>query len=82
MQIKIRKMGNSRGIIIPKPVLQQTGLDDEVELRLEGETVILTRPSGNPRRGWADASREIAEAQDDELLWPEFPNDGDEDLEW
>ena len=82
MQVKIRKMGNSRGIIIPKPVLQQSGLNDEVELRLEGETIILTRPSGNRRQGWADASRKIAEAQDDELLWPEFPNDGDEELEW
>lgn len=82
MQIKIRKMGNSRGVIIPKPVLQQTGLGDEVELRVEGESIILTRPTRNPREGWAEASQKVAEAQDDGLLWPEFANEDDEDLNW
>ena len=83
MQIKIRKMGNSQGIIIPKPILQQSGLTDEVELRLDGDRIILSRPNKpNPREGWAEASRRIAEAGDDELVWPEFDNEDDGDIAW
>jgi len=35
-----------------------------------------------PREGWAEAFREIAEAGDDALIWPEFGNDGDDELTW
>lgn len=35
-----------------------------------------------PRAGWAEASRKIAEAGDDALVWPEFGNAEDEDLVW
>jgi antitoxin MazE len=83
MRIKIRKMGNSRGIIIPKPLLQQSGLVDEVELHLDGDRIILSRPSNpNPREGWAEASRQISKSGDDSLLWPQFGNEKDGDLEW
>jgi hypothetical protein len=35
-----------------------------------------------PRDGWAEAGRKIAEAGDDNLVWPEFPNADDADLRW
>jgi antitoxin MazE len=34
------------------------------------------------RQGWADASKEIADADDDGLIWPEFGNDADPELLW
>ncbi len=40
------------------------------------------RPKRKPRVGWADASKKIAEAGDDALVWPEFPNADDNDLHW
>jgi antitoxin MazE len=40
------------------------------------------RPKRKPRVGWADASKKIAEAGDDALVWPEFPNADDNDLYW
>jgi len=82
MKVTIRRMGNSRGLIIPKPVLQQTGLDEEVELSVEGDCIVLRKPVVDPRAGWAQASREIAAAGDDEFVWPEFGNDDDSDLAW
>lgn len=82
MKIHIRKMGNSKGIIIPKPVLQQTGLCNEIELSVEGESIILSRPRKKPRHDWAAASQRIADAGDDQLEWPEFANEEDEDLQW
>ncbi len=82
MHTHIRKMGNSQGVIIPKPFLSQVGLKDEVEMFIEDGTIILRPPHQNAREGWAAASKAIADASDDELVWPEFPNEDDEKLIW
>jgi antitoxin MazE len=57
----IRRLGNSRGIIIPKPMLEEAGLDEEAEIALERGAIVLRKP----RQGWAEASRKLAEAGDD-----------------
>jgi antitoxin MazE len=75
-------MGNSQGVLIPKPILQQLGLVDEAEMIVEGNTLVLRRPKSAPRSGWAQAAKELAASGDDALVWPEFPNEGDSDLVW
>ena len=78
----IRRIGNSRGIIIPKPMLEEAGLETEAEIVLERGAIVLRKPRRNPRQGWAEASRRIAEAGDDKPIWPEFANLDDGDLKW
>lgn len=78
----IRRLGNSQGILIPKPLLQQVGLVDRAELRVEGDALVLRRPKAAPREGWAEASRELAAAGDDALVLPEFANEDDAELKW
>jgi antitoxin MazE len=75
-------MGNSQGIIIPKPLLAQVGLEDEAEIAVEKNCIVLRRPQNKTREGWAEASRRIASAGDDALVWPEFANEADASLEW
>lgn len=82
MKIAIRKMGNSQGVIIPKPLLAQVGLDDEAELLVEHGAIVLRRPRRGVREGWAEASKAIAAAGDDALVWPEFGNAEDPELAW
>ena len=82
MKIAIRKMGNSQGVIIPKPVLTQLGLDVEAEMSVERDAIVLRKPKKVVREGWADASRAIAASDDDGLVWPEFGNAGDSELAW
>jgi antitoxin MazE len=82
MITEIRRVGNSRGIIIPKPMLKEAGLEDEAEIALERGAIVLRKPRRNPREGWAEASRRITEAGDDKLLWPEFGNRNDGDFQW
>lgn len=84
MQIPVRKLGNSAGVIIPKATLAELGLaaGDVVDMRLEDGCLILA-PVRQPKRdGWAAASRAIAAVGDDALVWPEFGNAGDADLTW
>jgi antitoxin MazE len=82
MKTAIRKLGNSQGVIIPKPLLAQAGLEDEAEMVVEKGCIVLRRPQNKVRDGWAEASRRIASAGDDALVWPEFANDGDAELQW
>ena len=76
MKIAIRKMGNSHGIIIPKPVLAQLGLVGEAEMSIERDAIVLRKPLEGVRQGWAEASKAIAANGDDRLVWPEFGNAG------
>jgi antitoxin MazE len=82
MKITIRRMGNSQGVIIPKPVLAQAGLETEAVLSIEKGAIVLRKPAASSREGWAEASKRIASAGDDALVWPEFGNEADKDLKW
>jgi antitoxin MazE len=84
MRTAIRKLGNSSGLIIPKAMLAKIGLaaGDAVDLPLEDGRIAITPVKRRPREGWAEASRAIAEAGDDALVWPEFGNIGDDELTW
>jgi antitoxin MazE len=81
MKTTIRKMGNSQGVILPKPLLAQVGLEDEAELVVEDDAIVIRRPRGAIREGWAEASQAIAAAGDDGLVWPEFGNEDDTHLQ-
>lgn len=82
MRTTIRKMGNSQGIIIPKPLLRHIGPEGEADLMVENNSIVLRKPQDNPREGWAEASRELANNDDDGVLWPEFGNDHDHKRKW
>jgi antitoxin MazE len=82
MLTTIRRLGNSQGILIPKPILQHLGLVDQAEMRVEGDALVLRRPKAAPRTGWAEASKKLTAAGDDALVLPEFANEGDVELSW
>jgi len=82
MKIAIRRMGNSQGVLIPKPLLVQVGLEREAEMVIEKGCIVLRRPQEKARDGCAEASRKIVEAEDDKLVWPEFGNESDSELRW
>jgi antitoxin MazE len=65
MKTRIVRIGNSHGIRIPKPLLEEAGLPEEVELEVEGGTILI-RSRNRPREGWADAFRSMAEAGHDQ----------------
>jgi len=84
MRATVRKLGNSAGVVIPKAMLAEIGLSlgDAVDLVLEDGRIALTPIKKRPREGWAEASQAIADVGEDALVWPEFGNEGDDELEW
>ena len=67
MLTKIVPIGNSRGIRIPKAMLEHCGFGEEVELLAKKGALIL-RPVNTPRASWAAAFQGMATAKDDFLV--------------
>ena len=67
MRARVVKIGNSQGIRIPKPILEQTGIMEDVELEVEKNQIII-RPISNPRISWDLAFKTMAENDDDVLI--------------
>lgn len=68
MRLRVIKIGNSQGIRIPKALLDQIGIMDDVEFEV-GKNKITIRPVANPRTGWEDSFRTMAQNGDDTLLY-------------
>jgi antitoxin MazE len=56
MKARIIQIGNSRGIRIPKVLLEESGLPEDVELRMEDGRIVIEAAS-EPRVDWAEAAR-------------------------
>lgn len=82
MEVAIRKMGNSQGVLIPKPILAQLGLAGTVDLQVRDGVIEIRALQKDPRTGWAADSQRLAAAGDDALVWPEFANPSDAELVW
>ena len=64
---RIIRIGNSRGIRVPKLLLEQAHLPEEVELHAEPGRLVV-RAARHPRAGWADAARMMRQCNDDQFL--------------
>lgn len=67
MKAKIIQIGNSQGIRIPKTVLDQCDLKNEVEIEVIEDGLVI-RPHHQTRQGWAQAFKKMAQHNDDKLL--------------
>jgi antitoxin MazE len=67
MKARIVRIGNSRGIRIPKPLIEETGLREEVEIQVEGNRLIIA-PAAHARADWATSFRKMAQEGDDALV--------------
>ena len=81
MKAKIIKIGNSRGVRIPKPLLEQTGLTGEVELSAHQDQILIG-PVRDPRGSWDAASARMSLAGEDWLLDGEAPASEWDEGEW
>jgi antitoxin MazE len=80
MKTRIVLIGNSRGVRIPKPLLTQAGLGEEVELRVEAGAIRIESVAA-PRAGWAEAAASLAALEGEGLLDAPTPTRFDEE-EW
>lgn len=79
MHTQLRKIGNSRGVILPGALIAACGLGPEVEMRIQGRTIVI-EASGRPRATWFDTF--VAE-EEEVSAWDSLPPDeGTEEWVW
>ncbi len=82
MRLELTRIGNSRGIRIPKPLIEQCGLGDVVEVRVTQEGLVIA-PHRPPRDGWKQAFAASHLPEREMLLDSALPNTFDgEDWKW
>jgi len=84
MKIRTRlvRIGNSRGVRLPKPVIEHAGLEDEVDLTLENGKVII-EAADSPRSDWDARFEAAGDSKQDEVLLTGADSDwDDEEWEW
>lgn len=64
---KIIRIGNSRGVRIPKPLLEQAGLEGRVRLRVVDAGILIERKEA-ARQGWSEAAELMQERSETGLL--------------
>jgi len=67
VKTRLIRIGNSRGVRLPKPVIEEAGLEEQVELQVRGGAVVI-RSRRRPRSGWAEAARRMRDLDEDRLL--------------
>ena len=80
MKTRLVRIGNSRDVRLPKAVIAQAGLTEEVELGVRDGAVVIARTT-SARSGWADAARQMRQRDEDRLLYAPTPTRFDE-KEW
>lgn len=82
MRTHLIRVGNSRGIRLPKPLISQAKLTDEVELHIKDGAIVIENAS-SPRKDWATAAKALHDRAEDALLMPSNPTSFDEkDWTW
>lgn len=70
VEARVVRWGNSRGVRIPRPMLEQAGIVEDVTLEVREGEIVIRPAEAHPRQGWADAFREIA-ALGERPAWPD-----------
>jgi len=82
MIISVVSIGNSKGIRLPKALLNQLKISDKLDLEVEGQKIILKPVSDNPRIGWNTAFKDMHKNNEDQLLINESIDSEDFKWEW
>jgi antitoxin MazE len=80
MLASVVQIGNSRGIRLPKRVIHELKIKDEVELIINKDELVIKGVKKRPRQGWDEAFAKMSEDKADKLLLPE--NIDNETFEW
>lgn len=81
VKLKVVQIGNSQGIRLPKPLLEQCGIKNEVEAKAVKGVIVLRPIKKSRRKGWDEAFKEMSHQGDDQLLISDGGSEFDES-EW
>lgn len=83
MKARLVQIGNSKGVRLPKPLIEQVGLVEDVVLAVRDGGIFIAPSPDSPRAGWAAAAQQLQQSDEDQLLDPlSATRFDDEEWEW
>ena len=74
--LKIIRVGNSKGLRLPKTLLDEYGIKDEVEVFMKEDSIVI-KPLRQPRESWSEELLKMSKQESDVLLIPDVFKDED-----
>jgi antitoxin MazE len=81
MKTKLIPIGNSRGVRLPKPLIEEARLEVEVDISVRGNTIVRAALKA-PREGWAEAAKKLHAEGGNSILIDPVQNEFDKDWDW
>jgi antitoxin MazE len=81
MKTRLIRIGNSRGLRLPKPLIEEAGFKDEVEITLRDGALVVTSAE-HPRAGWGAAVKLLLERREDYVIENPPTRFVEEEWEW
>ena len=81
MKLELVRIGNSRGLRLPKALIEQCGFGETVEVSVEKNQLVIT-PEPAARWGWKDAFVAAGSSADDQIAFERLPKNRFDDEEW
>lgn len=75
VEARIVKIGNSKGVRLPKALLEQAGLGEHVTLEVRQGSIVILPSTAHPREGWGALAKAMHTAGEDLPLWPDDMQD-------
>jgi antitoxin MazE len=82
MLVSVVPIGNSKGVRIPKNILTELNIENEVEMNVYNNEIIIKRSEKTPRSGWAKAFQKMHKNGDDNPVFQEQIQDDSFEWEW
>ncbi|TGK08865.1 AbrB/MazE/SpoVT family DNA-binding domain-containing protein [Leptospira fletcheri] len=82
MRASVIQIGNSKGIRIPKAILEECQIGEEVELKIDKGKIMIIPVKSKPRDGWEKRFKEMSSNNEDKLLVPDSLDLSGKDWEW
>ena len=67
LRVAIRAIGSPKGLVIPKIILEQSGIEESVKMSVDGEKMIMSKSKNTVRESWAKEAQSIAMEGEDGL---------------
>jgi antitoxin MazE len=82
MLVSVVAIGNSKGIRLPKAILEQLHITDQLEMEVEERRLVLKPVNNLPRAGWEEAFKAMHLNKEDSLMIPEDGGAGTFEWQW
>jgi len=82
MLISVVPIGNSKGIRLPKTIIDQLNVSDKLDLEVENQQMILTPVHSTARKDWIESFQKMHQNENDRLLIEDFNEKKAFEWEW